>query len=263
MQKPVLFRSFIPMLSLILFLAWGCNNAEQQKNVVGNFTIPKITGDTGQPGLCLAPAYMLNAWYDNERLDTITQTLNLAEKGKSMDGLGCSPYYTGPARTIRRSNEGLRIIADTVNELSMKKRPIWASYLFHANLALRDTTELLQDDTLIQQVKCFPVYIANLSSMDTAAIKMQDGSFIMQVEAMDKNGKWKPIEYWSDSWCGNSYYYVLLPPRQMYMSRAIKCSGDFKTKCRMVLHNENMTLYSNEFTMGISEKQFTKPVQTN
>lgn len=259
MPKPVLFQSFIPMLSLTLFLAWSCNIAEQPKNVVGNFTIPKITGDTGQPGLCLAPEYMLNAWYDNERLDTITQTLNLAATGKNMNGLGVPPYGFGPARTIRRSNEGLRIIADTVNELSMKKRPIWASYLFHSNLSFNDTTKLLQDDTLIQQVKCFPVYIANLSSIDTAAIKMQDGSFIMQVEAMDKNGKWQPIEYWSNSWCGNSYFYILLPPRHMFMTRAIKCSGNFKTRCRLNLSNNNTTLLSNEFIMGIDEKQFEKP----
>lgn len=157
------------------------------------------------------------------------------------------------------SNINLQLIADTTNELSMKKEPIWASSLFHRFF---DTeSQVLQDDTLVQQVKSFPIYLANTSGSNYAEVEVQDGSLMMIVEAKDPHGDWKAIEYWSNSWCGNSYFTFMLPPNNMMMTRGIKCSGDFFTTCRLKLNNSGDSLYSNEFRMSINETQFSFPLE--
>ncbi|MEM9022405.1 MAG: hypothetical protein AAGB22_01595, partial [Bacteroidota bacterium] len=47
-----------------------------------NFRIPKLIGHADTTTLCLSPNYMLNAWYSIERMDTISDTLDLSVRGK-------------------------------------------------------------------------------------------------------------------------------------------------------------------------------------
>ncbi len=218
-----------------------------------DFRIPVITGIKPVSGQCLTPAYRLNAWYDLERIEPFCEVLNLAKKKK---GISWHEFYENPAskKPDSFSNSGLAVIVDTVNELDMQKRPIWASYLFHHSPSR--SKALLQDDTLVQEVKGFPIYIANLSKSQTAILGTQDGSAIMILEAMDQDHDWKPVEYWSHSWCGNSYFSTLLPPEHFAFTRGIKCSGNFMTSCRLRLSNRGDTLYSTPFRMGISLSQF-------
>ncbi|MCB0396992.1 MAG: hypothetical protein KDD36_10080 [Flavobacteriales bacterium] len=223
--------------------------------------IPVIVGNKDSTSLCLSPNYMLNAWYHVERLDSIADTLDISIPGKNTKGLYFESFELPEFEDkLIFSNDYIQVMVDTVNELTMQKKPIWASYLFHDRLSNKDRV-VLQDDTLIQQVKSFPIYIANLSNIYAATLKIQDGSMIMSVEAVDEHGEWKPIEYWSHSWCGNSYYEHIIPPRHFLMTRGIKCSGDFETKCRLKLINTNATLYSNEFIMLINKTQFENPTQ--
>jgi hypothetical protein len=224
-----------------------------------DITTPVIIGNTDSSPLCLSPEHMLNAWYHVERMDSIRDTLDLSKPGKDQKDLYYQFYMPSSLDKVKRSNIGLRVIVDTINELTMTKKPIWASYLFHRYFSNNIT--ILQDDTLIQQVKSFPVFITNYSTSHMATLEMQDGSIMMVVQAVDKNGKWKPIEYWSGSWCGNSYYTLMIPPRHMLMTRGIKCSGMFRTKCRMKVSNERDSIYSNEFYMSINETQFDKPIR--
>lgn len=248
------------LIALLLLLILGFRDDKTQNNR-GEFKIPRIINDSSQTALCLSPEYMLNAWYRKERLDSITDIIDLSNKGKNMRAFYQDPFFFSGRKKRKYTTKGIQIIVDTLNELTMTKKPIWARYLFHRYLTLSDSVEVLQDDTLIQMVKSFPIYIANLSSVDTAKIEVQDGSFMMTVEAIDPKGKWKPIEYWSRSWCGNSYYSALIPPKHMYMTRGVKCSGDFYTKCRMKVFNQRDSLFSNEFHMAINETQFEKPIQ--
>jgi hypothetical protein len=220
-----------------------------------DFRIPVITGIKQLSGRCLTPAYMLNAWYDLECVEPFCEVFDLEKKHKKINW---HEFYDNSAtkEPASFSNSGLVVIADTINELSMKKTPIWASYLFHHNLG--SSRSLRQDDTLVQEVKSFPIYIANLSKTQTATLGTQDGSVIMVLEAMDQDREWKPIEYWSHSWCGNSYFSTTLPPEHFAFTRGIKCSGDFTTSCRLKLSNKGDTLYSNIFRMSISRSQFRK-----
>lgn len=224
-----------------------------------DFKIPIIKTDKQKSSLCLAPQYMMNAWYDLECISTFCDEFD-PEHPKT-DSLKYHQFWE-PSKEILKlySNKKLVVVVDTINEITMTKRPIWASYLFHRSFD--DNRTLLQDDTLTQDVKSFPIYIANLSDTKIANLELQDGSIMMIVEAQDEHKHWKPIEYWSHSWCGNSYYSVELPPQTFAFSRGIKCSGDFYTTCRLKVFNEADSLYSNEFKMNISTSQFNQPVSS-
>lgn len=257
----ICFASHYSWKLILVGMALSISGAGTKNMVSRPFQIPTIIGNSDTTTLCLSPSYMLNAWYSVERLDTITDTLDLSKPGRNREGLSYPFFFpdTSEPGKVSHANNSLQVIVDTVNELTLLKKPIWARYLFHRSLG--DTIEVLQDDTLVQMVKSFPVFIANTSTIHQATLELQDGSIMMVVEAMDQSGAWKPIEYWSNSWCGNSYYHQIIPPEHMVMTRSIKCSGGFYTRCRMKVSNDSNTLFSNEFFMSINESQFQQPVQ--
>lgn len=81
-------------------------------------------------------------------------------------------------------------------------------------------------------------------------------------EALDSDGKWKPVEYLPSSWCGNSYHTVFLGANEYWEFTAARFTGKFKTKLRFRLDerrskNETTAIYSNEFEGGINKEQFT------
>jgi hypothetical protein len=254
--KGILFLSIMGLTSLMMLLLPSFQSVHNDPE---QFSIPKIVGIEDITTLCLSPAYMLNAWYDIERIDTITDVLDLTSPSKDQNTHFYQFHMPESLEDLNTSNLGLQVVADTVNELSMTKKPIWASYLFHNELSGKN--RVLQDDTLIQQVKSFPIYVANMSKNQYASLETQDGSIVVIVEAVDREGQWKPIEYWSHSWCGNSYYTMMIPPRHMLMTRGIKCSGDFYTTCRLKLSNSQDSIFSNEFQMSINETQFSMPLE--
>jgi hypothetical protein len=254
-----IFHTIIIVLISLYILAASGFRTFKDDTTLKRFRIPTVVGNTDTTTLCLSPAYMLNAWYHIERLDTILDTLDLTKPPRDQEGLYYQFNMPEEIRTLPRSNVGIQLIADTINELSMTKQPIWASYLFHRFYS--KNVKILQDDTLIQKVKSFPIYVANMSPSYFASLDSQDGSMMLVVEAIDRKGEWMPIEYWSGSWCGNSYYTMMIPPMHMMMTRGIKCSGDFRTKCRLKLDNENGPVFSNEFYMAINETQFSMPIE--
>ncbi len=230
----------------------------RQEPIRASFKLPIIIHNEKPTDLCLSPNHMFNAWYDIERMEEIDDTLNMLE-----DGLPITTWYqfdvpATDSNGVVFSNKELKLVVDTVNQLTMLKEPIWASYLF--NSRWRDDQDVRQDDSLVQYVKSFPIYVANNSTMNSALITIQDGSLMMVAEAQNDKSEWKKIEYWSHSWCGNSYFQIPLGPNRYFMTRGIKCSGDFYTKCRMKLFNGNDSLVSNEFYMTINKTQFEKPI---
>jgi hypothetical protein len=105
----------------------------------------------------------------------------------------------------------------------------------------------------------FTGYLINTSD-STINYRIQDGSLIMIQEALDKNGKWKPIEYWVKSGCGNSYFDPLeLKPGTYSMIPIKKYTGNFKTKFRLKLKNYKEIFYSDTFNGSINETQFETP----
>jgi hypothetical protein len=95
--------------------------------------------------------------------------------------------------------------------------------------------------------------------------RQQDGSLIMIQEALNTKGEWAPIEYWTYSGCGNSYFSrLVLPPGQCALLPIRQYSGPFLTKLRLKWKNGTRTLYSDSFEGSIEPGQFnrlTAPVE--
>lgn len=103
------------------------------------------------------------------------------------------------------------------------------------------------------------VWIIN-NTNDTIIFDMQDASYICVLQAKDKNQKWKPVEYWWPSDCGNSYFVdKYLPPKtaSSFMAK-IHSQGDYKTKLRYQIAGADLDTiyYSKEFIGYIYESEF-------
>lgn len=99
------------------------------------------------------------------------------------------------------------------------------------------------------------VHLINLTD-SSIHYTSQDGNIPMIREAMDENGKWKPIEYWTWSWCGNSYYFLELKSRHEIITSTFHYGGKFKTKIRFKINIGKSIIYTNEFEGRINPKQF-------
>jgi len=103
--------------------------------------------------------------------------------------------------------------------------------------------------------------VANTST-DTLYFSAQDSRLYMKVQAKDKNGIWRDIEYLPSSWCGNSYHTVFLAPRECWEFSTPIYHGEFKTKMRVELlykkeanQKKDDVIYSNEYTGYINPGQ--------
>jgi len=111
----------------------------------------------------------------------------------------------------------------------------------------------------IQGIK---VILVNTTS-DTIKQTLQDGSLRVVQEARDKNDEWSHIEYWANSWCGNSYFSSLtLPPNSYVVFGVYRYTGNYNTKvrCRLSLTGRNgkQVIISNDFDGSINLGQFNK-----
>lgn len=104
----------------------------------------------------------------------------------------------------------------------------------------------------------FIAYLVNLTDSVFTADR-QDRSLIMIQEALDEDGNWKPIEYWTYSGCGNSYFDPLkLDPGKCVLVPIKKYSGSYKTKIRLKFKIGNYIIYSDTFEGTINKLQFEK-----
>jgi hypothetical protein len=102
------------------------------------------------------------------------------------------------------------------------------------------------------------VWLIN-NSMDTITIQMQDWFYICILEALDLNNKWRPIEYWRFSKCGNSYYNKqFLPKTANSFITNIPKIGNYQTKLRFKLLGLNRFYFSNTFNGKIDYCSFTE-----
>ena len=102
------------------------------------------------------------------------------------------------------------------------------------------------------------VFIQNNTS-DSISISNQDYRIHILQEAMDKNGKWKPIEYWESSDCGNSYGEIYIEPNGIIETKSTKYNGKFNTKIRFKLSENNQVYYSNAIEGNINLNQLIMP----
>jgi hypothetical protein len=85
-------------------------------------------------------------------------------------------------------------------------------------------------------------------------------------EALDRDCKWKALEQFPDSHCGNSFHRVFLEPDEYWDFYAVPRAGSFKTKLRFRLEpggeagiaQAGGTMYSNEFEGSIRRSLFAE-----
>jgi hypothetical protein len=87
------------------------------------------------------------------------------------------------------------------------------------------------------------------------------GILIAIQEAKDEKGIWRPIEYWFNDRCGNSFDEVQLNPNEFIEFYIPRYYGLFKTKLRLKIRLGSETYTSNEWEGRIDKKQFSKPTE--
>ena len=105
--------------------------------------------------------------------------------------------------------------------------------------------------------KGFKVILANRTKA-TVNFEAQDFRINIVREARDAAGRWRPIEYLPNSWCGNSYHHLDLRPGRHWTFHAPVYAGAFRTQMRFVLDQPGLHLVSNEFAGTINLEQFEK-----
>lgn len=108
-------------------------------------------------------------------------------------------------------------------------------------------------------VSAYPLLIYN-NSTDKAYIprpSFQDLLLIQQ--ALDADGKWKPIEFrLLSQMCSFLYSYYILSPKHYMATAIIKYKGDFKTKIRVKMIANGKVIYSNSVQGSINRSQFNQ-----
>ena len=225
-----------------------------------HFDAPIIIDTIAASELRLSPSSMLNAWYRAEAIGSINDILDLSYGDTSLsknyyrDSFWIPDIDSDQSETI--DNAGLKLIVDTTSELYIVKSPIWARDLFPHYFTNDDL--VLEDDTTFSTVKSYPIFLVN-SGENAALIETQDNSLIMTLEAFTEDQQWKSVEYWSHSWCGNSYFHYKIPANHYLFTRGIWYGGDVHTIGRLKLMNGRDSLYSNVFSISVCEGQFIKP----
>ena len=100
----------------------------------------------------------------------------------------------------------------------------------------------------------FHLFIYNSSRKDVIVHGSDTRLQILQ-EAKDKNGEWRPIEYWKTYTVEQAIFYPLQPKNTLRIESAAY-SGSFKTKVRFKFINNNKYYYSNIIDTEINPSQF-------
>lgn len=118
----------------------------------------------------------------------------------------------------------------------------------------------------------FKILVVNNTKRDWE-FEAQDSRISLKVQALDKDGQWKDIEYLPNSWCGNSYHTLVLDANHYWTFTAPVYEGAVKTKLRAALtypdpadkpsiarkeerERKEITIYSNEFNGSVNPGQF-------
>ena len=100
----------------------------------------------------------------------------------------------------------------------------------------------------------------------TVAFSACDSSLYIVQEALDRQGQWKSLERFPDTFCGNSYHRVFLESNEYWEFFAIQRSGSLKTKLRFRLEPGGEgaiaagggDLLSNEYDGSVDPTEFVR-----
>jgi hypothetical protein len=127
---------------------------------------------------------------------------------------------------------------------------------------LQVVIDIKQKTKWAEKYDAIKLFVANTSS-DTLYFDAQNSRLYLKIQAQDKNGEWKDIEYLPNSWCGNSYHSLFLAPNELWEFATPVYQGEFKTKIRAELlykksidQEVDFIIYSNEVDGYINPGQF-------
>ncbi len=116
-------------------------------------------------------------------------------------------------------------------------------------------------DIYKKEYKGIKLFVRN-NSKDTIFFDAQDSRLDLKIQAKDKKGKWRDIEYSPNSWCGNSYHSLFLPFNHFWEFTIPVYEGEFQTELRAklsykkTLEGKEKSIYSNTFKGSINPAQF-------
>lgn len=167
------------------------------------------------------------------------------------------------SRTIAKKQKGLTIIVDTTQEVDqgeyfIKTHKENRLYLSPKKITLlnakNQATIIPCDKDTFLILKSIPVYILNNTSK-TKAVYLK-GAFIDIIqEALDKKGKWRPIETSRMFKCGMGFGWRELASKEFIITNIIKYKGSYKTLLRLKFRNGKTIYYSQPFTGSINYSQ--------
>ncbi|WP_269235031.1 hypothetical protein [Flavobacterium flavigenum] len=258
----------ITCVVLVLFLI----NCTKNNSEIHNSGFPKLVDTLATATLYFSPnSIQLGGSYIN-KVQKFGEVVDLRDT--------IVPYqyfidYHSMSDTINKNvtkRDGLEVIIDTTSEITIKQFEsdfdLFSKYMLKEKSSKK---EKFIDSVSYQAVQKFinknpklfkgmSVFVTNPGT-ESVRVEVQDWQLMMIQEAMDKSGKWKPIEYWEFSGCGNSYGGIALKPNHLIATKIIKYSGNFKTKLRLKFLNDSIVYYSKPFTGSINSSQFdTIPV---
>jgi hypothetical protein len=168
-----------------------------------------------------------------------------------------------------REHDGLKLLVDNTKLVSVNlyqwafppflfedipndERPKSQNQIIIDSLVYQAKLKTWKDNQTM--VKGYPVYIVNPTNK-TIRVEEQDGRLMIIQEAKDKNGNWKPIEFWQFSSCGNSYGGIALKPNSYIFTKIIAYRGEFETTLRLKMLNDTILYYSEPFKGSINLSQ--------
>lgn len=165
-------------------------------------------------------------------------------------------FYASSAPLEAAAGFGGWGVSDNLYQAITEKNPLPGNTL---SVVLKPAEKI----AIAQKISGFALYIIN-STNDTIFFNAQDSRLNMKLQALDKKGEWRDIEYLPSSWCGNSYHHVYLPAHYQWKFMVPEYTGTLKTRIRATLgFKSSLTadeqwMYSNEIEGSVNPGQFDK-----
>jgi hypothetical protein len=184
--------------------------------------------------------------------------------------------------SLQSKSDSLILIVDSKNKnfhsdelhfFSLKPVPLSPEFLDSLKQHHRNQYEKVTDTAAFRKkalkrkythYRTLPVFLYNSSSKNKVISNSAlAGDLLMVVEAKDKKGNWRPIEYnyVPGRICSGGIRDYVLKPKHFIVSTIKKYMGHYKTKLRVKLLTYNQLIYSNEFNGVINYSQFNHPEQ--
>ena len=244
-------------LYLLLLLHISCSDQLIQTTELNNSSLFQLSETIDVPSL--TGSSKANAFYSSSEI-TYTKNLfiGLGDINSKTFFVNNNPFYSDETNEWPYRNDGnFQIFIDTTQFLTIDEYRLPDD--FYETLLPEDyfgsAFQKKLDQYPLDKYKSLPVFILNKSSSYNTIV-IEDGRFAMIYEAKDYNGNWKPIEFKTYSWCGNSYSNFNIRKDQFALFKVPEQTGDFKTRLRLKARIGKQIFYSNEISGLINLSQF-------